>query len=131
MNIENCLKWSSEILTYPQTFGVLAMYDGFCCLGVAEELRGCKWQEVPHEAYWKNEEGSDLALSNLTMRWLGITSKQGDLTKEFQEWLGIWKWYDERTLSKINDDHTPFAEISRIIYNACVFEVLFGKKAIV
>lgn len=72
---------------YRQATGALRIRDGYCCLGVAEDVRGATWTDVPaddgvrathvgtHQLYDDEVDGAEgSALTSACARWLGLRS---------------------------------------------------------
>lgn len=123
---------------YQQTRGRLRDTTGFCCLGVAEDIRGCTWLLRPedemrdenrpyagvqnvlmHVAH--NELGSELlgsnsitdtSLTSHTQLWLGL--REND---PFVSWFSVHAFeYRTDPLSALNDNHhLSLAAIAEII----------------
>lgn len=124
---------------FPQTQGLLRTDDGYCCLGVAENVRGAEWQEDDGEYGVPNRlvkllnlvteepltfpetsrnvtfgaESSTMTalLSSDGIRWLGVLAADPYVVA----WDDEDGWVDV-TLTALNDDwRLSFAQIAAVI----------------
>lgn len=73
----NRLRWIErlELNDLPQGKGALRSDQGYCCLGVAEEVLGKLTRRG--SGWWVNEDGSSSVLSIATAKKLGIAGIRG------------------------------------------------------
>jgi hypothetical protein len=86
----------------------------YCCLGVAEQLRGCTWtydvsgENTPYLVS-DGDALNDVILTPSAMRWLGLTEPDPVVA----HWVNDeWK---QTPLSVLNDAGTSFDEIATLI----------------
>jgi hypothetical protein len=102
---------------YSQTIGCLHDDNGFCCLGVAEDLAGAKWKESAHADKSKVFYRDDYDEPGATCQEAGV---------EMGEW-GNFLFADEPftcsdqiidRLTSMNDERVDFNEIANWIEKA-------------
>ena len=124
---------------YAQGYGALRVRDGYCCLGVAEDLRDptC-WQSIDDQnplhatlyaTYfvndvivsaddWESVHLQFTGLTRVTRRWLGVTESDPYVTvhaSAFPRVASDGSWSTQQ-LSSLNDDHGfSFASIADVI----------------
>lgn len=99
---------------YQQAFNQLRTEDGFCCLGVAEDVLGDEeWERGP-DGRWGKSEGvggvQTMRLRATTLAKLGWSYASGILDDDV-EWDGQRPTY----LGNLNDLGCPFSQIADII----------------
>jgi hypothetical protein len=124
--------------TYSQTTGVLRGEHGFCCLGVAEDVRGADWSAVDSiadrridfvDAAGRPLEHDDLDTGPIKVVIGGVDDTSTILTADGARWLGVRDtdpsvvvWDDDDldwttdTLSGLNDSRQfTFTEIAAVV----------------
>lgn len=113
---------------YKQVKGGLHCADGFCCLGVAEDLlqkaEGSQWSEEKGISGWRNSAcGDSSILSTWSAERIGITQVGQAMTDEaVSKMLELYESFgrkdmspDEICLSALNDAGATFEQIANII----------------
>ncbi len=112
---------------YEQIYGKLKYLVGiepkYCCLGVACEILGIPSNRID-STFWF--DGQNEVLPEHAANLIGIPNNQyGTFSVEFS----LWAETPYCSLAQMNDKGFSFEEISNILYNAVVFETLWGKPA--
>jgi hypothetical protein len=114
---------------YARATGALRVGDGYCCLGVAEDVRGATWRAshvrddlhvIDLEVDVENGPAESLQLTPAGADWLGLDERNPSVT--------VWRVHDtdddgddpvvgwtSATLAELNDEGWPFAEIAAVI----------------
>jgi hypothetical protein len=105
---------------YAQATGALRPHrDGFCCLGVVEDVRGAEWSTIDDDAFavrdvWLRVDGvtvgssgmNETALTGPAMRWLGVVESNPNVVVDGTV----------TSLVDLNDDRGyPFARIADVL----------------
>lgn len=109
--MEHRRQWTAALRSgdYPQAIGALRSNDGFCCLGVAEHVRGSEVVYKPAEGlyYYGTGDGQNSAiLTPETMEWLGLRYRNPVAHTPEGESDG---------LAGLNDARVSFWEIANLI----------------
>lgn len=119
IHVENAIKWCEALESgeYPQDSdsGGLRTTQGYCCLGVAEEIRGTTWKPAyTGSSYFTNSDGlTALPSMSFGTQFLGL-----DPLDPRNRGNDIWVKDPDgeyTTVSHLNDHWVPFPEIARRI----------------
>jgi hypothetical protein len=97
---------------YKQTRKALRIGDRFCCLGVAENIRGCKWIPVTNGFAADNRDKTG-TLTEDSLKFYGFRTESGDFVHTINT-----PHYDKiiyPSLWVLNDKGFTFDEIADII----------------
>ncbi len=134
LNVELTLKWIDALKSgrYQQSRKRLRTVDGFCCLGVLCDISGQgQWvlDDNDFGAYLISTTISLVMIPTEMRSFVGF-SPDGCFTSQFRVFLGLYNLDDlPITLAKMNDSGETFEKIANVIYNALVFETLWGQPA--
>jgi hypothetical protein len=108
---------------YQQGQDYLRAEDRFCCLGVAEDVRGCRWTHNSGNVFSIMEEPSNIsALSKKGTRYYGFCSCVGnfDIDENMPHYNDILSvnnnvYVEKCDLVTLNDGKLSFSQIADVI----------------
>lgn len=113
--LEHRILWRDALRTSTYRQGTGALKQGpeesaclHCCLGVAEELRGCTWKHG--NFWWSVVGGAETELSTHGAEWLGFSDRSGEIDFGYEGRFST----EYVTLAELNDGDCCIHGMDRI-----------------
>lgn len=84
----------------------------FCCLGVVEDLRGCRWRSVSTRKYSTDAPIDDFSFASWNALPASTTDNTTALSLPAQAWLGLERNTSDPVVPTIDGDHGDVMPLS-------------------